>query len=171
MTKTTHLRSILLAAAAAALPGAASAADRLGSFGDWAAYADGKGKARTCWIYSEPKKDEGKYSKRGRIYVLVTHRPGEGTTNQVQFSAGYDYKEGSAVEVVIGTGKFQLFTKGDSAWARDKAGDDALVAAMRGGSEMIVTGVSSRGTATRDTYSLSGISAAHDAIGKACKVK
>ena len=161
----------LFALATAAAPGPAHAADSIGTFGDWAAYKDGKGKALTCWIYSEPKKDEGKYSKRGRIYVLVTHRPGEGTKNQVQFTAGYDYKEGSAVTVKIGPKSFDLFTNDDSAWARDKAGDEALVGAMRAGTDMVVTGTSSRGTETKDTYSLSGISAAHDAIGKACKVK
>jgi hypothetical protein len=170
MTRPALLPILAVAAATCAATGA-SAADSLGTFGDWAAYADGKGKARTCWIYSEPKKDEGKYAKRGRIYVLVTHRPGEGTANQVQFTAGYDYKQGSAVTVKIGPKSFELFTNDDSAWARDKAGDDAIVAAMRAGSDMIVTGTSSRGTETRDTYSLSGISAAHDAIGKACKVK
>lgn len=154
-----------------ALTGPARAVENIGTFDSWSAHVDGKGKARTCWIYSEPTKDEGKYAKRGRIYVLVTHRPGEGTTNQVQFTAGYDYKDGSAVEVEIAGKAFELFTNGDSAWARDKAGDAALVAAMRAGSTMVVTGVSSRGTTTKDTYSLAGISAAHDAIGKACKVR
>ena len=47
----------------------------------------------------------------------------------------------------------------------------AVQQAMRSGAKMIVTGVSSRGTKTIDTYSLSGISAAHKAIGTACKVK
>lgn len=165
----------LLAAAfgfgCAALANPALAIEQLGTYNDWSSYVDGAGQARTCWMYSEPTKDEGNYTRRGRIYVLVTHRPGEGTTNQVQFTAGYDYREGSAVQVDIGGRAFELFTNGDSAWARDKAGDEALVAAMRAGSTMVVSGVSSRGTATKDTYSLSGVSAAHNAIGKACNVK
>jgi hypothetical protein len=36
---------------------------------------------------------------------------------------------------------------------------------------MIITGFSSRGTKTIDTYSLSGFTAAYTAIGKACGVK
>ena len=72
---------------------------------------------------------------------------------------------------MIGKRKFELFTSGDSAWARNKKDDANIVRAMRSGAKMIVTGVSSRGTKTKDTYSLSGISAAHRAIGKACKVK
>ena len=41
----------------------------------------------------------------------------------------------------------------------------------RAGAEMVVTGTSWRGTETRDTYSLSGFSAAHKAISTACRVK
>ncbi|MFT5488720.1 MAG: hypothetical protein ACI9JL_003178 [Paracoccaceae bacterium] len=154
--------------AASILP---ASAKQIAAFKDWSAHSEGKSKARTCWIYSEPVKDEGKYKKRGRIYLLVTHRPGEKTFNQVQFTAGYTYKKGSAVQVAVGAKKFELFTNGDTAWARSTNDDKDIVAAMRGGARMVVTGQSSRGTKTKDTYSLSGISAAHKAIGKACGVK
>lgn len=160
--------ALTMAALAFAAP---ASAKQIGAFKDWSAHAEGKGKARTCWIYSEPVKDEGKYKRRGRIYLLVTHRPGEKTFNQVQFTAGYTYNKGSAVQVAIGAKKFELFTNGDTAWARSTKDDAALVAAMRGGARMVVNGQSSRGTRTKDTYSLSGISAAHKAIGKACGVK
>ena len=93
--------------------------------------------------------------------------PGDKVTNQVQFTAGYTFKKGSAVRVAIGKRAFELFTNADTAWARNRKDDAALVRAMRSGAQMIVTGVSSRGTKTKDTYSLSGISAAHKAIGKA----
>lgn len=160
--------ALITACAAFTVP---ATAKQIAAFKDWSAHSEGKGKARTCWIYSEPVKDEGNYKKRGRIYLLVTHRPGEKTVNQVQFTAGYTFKKGSAVQVAIGAKKFELFTNGDTAWARSTKDDSALVAAMRGGARMVVNGQSSRGTKTRDTYSLSGISAAHKAIGKACKVK
>lgn len=169
--KQTALLTLALGLGCAGLAGPAAAVDQIGSYNDWSAYTDGKGKAQTCWMYSEPTKDEGNYSKRGRIYVLVTHRPGEGTTDQVQFTAGYPFKEGSAVQVAIDGKTFELFTNDDSAWARDSEGDKALVAAMRAGHTMTVVGTSSRGTRTKDTYSLSGATAAHEAISKACKVK
>ena len=139
---------------------APASAKQIGAFKDWSAHSEGKGEAQTCWMYSEPVKDEGKYTKRGRIYMLVTHRPGEKVFNQVQFTAGYTFKTGSAVQVVIGAKTFELFTNDDS----------KIVAAMRAGAQMIVTGQSSRGTKTTDTYSLSGVSAAHNAIGKTCGV-
>ena len=44
----------------------------------------------------------------------------------------------------------------------------ALVAALKRGSQLLVKGISRRGTATTDTYSLNGISAALDAAAKSC---
>jgi hypothetical protein len=149
---------------------APASAKQIGAFKDWSAHSEGKGEAQTCWMYGEPVKDEGKYTKRGRIYMLVTHRPGEKVFNQVQFTAGYTFKTGSAVQVVIGAKTFELFTNRDTAWARSTEDDSKIVAAMRAGAQMIVTGQSSRGTKTTDTYSLSGVSAAHNAIGKTCGV-
>ncbi|MGZ0244926.1 MAG: invasion associated locus B family protein, partial [Alphaproteobacteria bacterium] len=64
-----------------------ASAKQIAAFKGWSAHSEGKGKTRICWIYSEPVKDEGNYKKRGRIYLLVTHRPGEKTFNQVQFTA------------------------------------------------------------------------------------
>lgn len=163
--------TISLIATVSVLGASAAAGASIGEFKDWSAHVEGDGAKKVCWIYSKPKKDEGKYTARGEIYALVTHRPGDKVTNQVQFTAGYTFKKGSDVTVAIGKSKFELFTSGDTAWARNAKDDAAIVAAMRRGSTMIVTGTSSRGTATKDTYSLSGVSAAHAAIGKACKVK
>ena len=147
-----------------------ASARQIGAFKDWSAHTEGKGDAQTCWMYSEPVKDEGNYTRRGRIYMIVTHRPGEKVANQVQFTAGYTFKTGSPVQVVIGAKTFELFTNRDTAWARSTEDDRNIVAAMRAGARMVVTGVSSRGTKTTDTYSLSGVSAAHNAIGKTCGV-
>ncbi|MEE2997095.1 MAG: invasion associated locus B family protein [Pseudomonadota bacterium] len=146
-------------------------ATQIGTFKDWSAYAEGKGKSRTCWIYSEPIKNEGKYKKRGRIYSMVSHAQGGKVINQVQFTAGYTFKNGSTVRVMIGRQTFELFTDADTAWAQNPKDDVMMVRAMRSGAKMIVNGVSSRGTQTKDTYSLSGISAAHKAIGRACRIK
>ena len=47
--------------------------------------------------------------------------------------------------------------------------DKDIVAAMKRGSRMIVDGVSSRGTKTKDTYSLTGFTSAYKAISNKCK--
>ena len=50
-------------------------------------------------------------------------------------------------------------------------GRAAMVRAMRVGKKLVIQGVSSRGTKTKDSYSLFGFTAAHNAINKACRVK
>jgi hypothetical protein len=51
---------------------------------------------------------------------------------------------------------------------KDPADEAKLITAMQGGSTMVVTGTSLRGSTTKDTYSLSGISAALDKIHSSC---
>lgn len=149
---------------------ASSIPTEIGEYGDWTAYSYKDGKNTICYMASTPKKDEGKYKKRGEIYAVVTHRPAEKSYNVVNFVAGYTYKNNSNVIVKIGTTAFNnLFTNGDNAWAPDNATDKKLVEAMKRGQRMTVEGVSSRGTKTKDTYSLAGFSGAYRAISAKCK--
>ena len=55
------------------------------------------------------------------------------------------------------------------AWAEDEEKDDLLIQAMKRGTTMVVKGISSRGTKTKDTYSLKGFTASYEAINKVCK--
>jgi hypothetical protein len=73
------------------------------------------------------------------------------------------------VTVDIGGQKFELFTSGDGAWSDSPDRDGQLVGAMKAGASMLVTGTSTRGTLTTDTYSLSGVTAAMAKIDAACQ--
>ncbi len=147
----------------------AAAPQILGEYGDWMAYYYRDSAGPVCYMASTPKKDEGKYTKRGEIFVVVTHRPNEKSYDVVNINAGYDYKRNSPVELKIGAKTFQLFTDGDKAWAMKDKDDKDIVAAMKRGSRMIVNGTSSRGTKTKDTYSLKGFTSAYRAISNKCK--
>jgi hypothetical protein len=151
--------------------GAAAADKVLGLYGDWGAQTFAEGKNTGCSMWSQPTKDEGKYKQRGPIYAYVTHRPWDKRVNEVSISAGYAYKKDSTVQVRIGGEKFTLFTDGETAWSRSPKEDKQLVDAMKRGNAMVVTGTSSKGTQTTDSYSLNGFGKAYEAIGKACKVK
>ena len=159
---------VALALAPAAPAASAAEIDTLGRFRDWNAYrtvADGN---RLCYMVGEPKKAEGKYARRGKIYAFVTHRPAAKRLDEVSFDAGYTFKTGSEIKVVIAKKSFTLTPRENTAWATD---DKAMIAAMKAGTSMVVRGVSSRGTNTKDTYSLLGFTAAYNAIGKACGLK
>lgn len=173
MTRIAALPALAVFAAVAG-PVATAAADSaklLSSHGDWEAYLEAEGGKKVCYVGSKPKKESGKYRKRGDTYVLITHRPAENSSNVISVSAGYTYQAASEVDVAIGDGKFRLFTDGDYAFAYDAKADGELVQAMVKGAQMTVKGTSNRGTATTDVYSLKGFTAAYKAIGQACGVK
>ena len=91
--------------------------------------------------------------------------------NEASFEAGYAFKKDSEATVTIDGKIFELFTDGDTAWNRDVKDDAKMVRAMRVGKQLVIRGISSRGTKTKDTYSLFGFTAAHNAINRACKVR
>lgn len=143
----------------------------IGSFKNWSAHLFAEKAGKVCYLHGIPGNSAGKYTKRGEIYLQVTHRTRTKTQNEVSITAGYVHKKNSEVKATIDGKTFVLFTDGDTAWAGDEKSDASLVAAMRAGRTMVVRGVSARGTATADTYSLAGFTAAHRAISKACGAK
>lgn len=169
--------TVMLALVAFAVPsfgaGVAHADDPqvISRHGDWVAYKFTENGSKVCYMASQPKSAKGSYSKRGDVFALITHRPSENTKNVFSYISGYTYKPESEVTVTIGKDSYTLFTDNDRAWTPDDSADQALTTAMRKGSQMIVKGVSSRGTATTDTFNLKGSGAAYDAISKECGVQ
>ena len=110
--------------------------------------------------------------QRGDIRLFVAFRPGENVSNEVSFTGGYPFREGSTVTLAIGADSFTMAPgRGDSGeWAWTDPSDDArVVAAMRRGSAASVTGTSARGTTTEDTFSLSGFTAAVEDAEARCR--
>ena len=110
---------------------------------------------------------------RDSVFFLISSWPGRKVRNEPSVVPGYQYKVGTKVQVQVGSDKFELFTKNDGsaggAWVENPADEKKLIDAMKRGAEMSVTGTSSRGTLTRDNYSLAGISAALDKVAATCK--
>lgn len=175
MKRINALRTVLatVAALAAFGPPALSqeAVEDLGTFTDWQARTFKEGGKLVCTMFSVPKSSEGDYSNRGEVYAFVTHRPAHNRTDEVSVNIGYTFKKGAPVIAKISGTEYDLFSDRSTAWTRDAKTDRAMVRAMRAGAEMIVQGVSSRGTRTTDIFSLSGFTAAHNAISNACKVR
>lgn len=168
---TVFFQAAFLATLLLAGPALAAEAKLLAAHGDWEAYVFSEKRGKVCYMASLPKKRDGGPKGRGETFVTVTHRPGEKSTDVVSVTAGYAYKKDSAAELDIDGAAEKLFTAGDGAWASDAKTDKALVGAMIRGRVMTVRGIPAKGAASADTYSLSGFTAAHDEIGKACGVK
>jgi hypothetical protein len=157
--------------AIAAKPSSATAAQRLGEAGAWTAYTAGEAASRVCYLVGKPEKTEPAGALRKPPMAMVTHRPAENVANVVSFVEGYLLKEGSEVAVAVGTGKFELFTKDDSAWARTSDLDKSIVAALAKGKRAVVKGQPQKGPATTDIYPLDGFPKALALIDKACGIK
>ena len=118
-----------------------------------------------CYIGSAPTKIEIPEGKtRGDPYILV-YRINKNPEAIIQIYAGYNYKKGESVKVKIDKKNYEFFSEDDSAWTND---DSKIIYAMKKGVELVVTGFSSRGTKTVDTYTLNGFTASYNKLTKDC---
>lgn len=164
------MRSLaFLALFAAASPAMAATPRFIGTYQDWNVYAVEDSNGRLCYAASEPKKEEGNYTRRGAAAVIVAKLPGDAPNEQVSVQPGYPFKANSDAQVSIDDRGFKLFTKGEHAWANSAREDELMIAAMKRGSELKVRGTSTRDTYSLDTYSLMGFTAAYNAMLNACK--
>lgn len=165
-------RTSLVAAllAVAALPASAQEPQPLDTHRDWHTFTFTENGNKVCYMITEPTREEGNYTSRGDVFLMVTHRPAENNVNVISVITGYTYQSGSQVRATIGDRTFEMFTNQDNAWARDSATDQAMVDAMKAGVNMVVRGTSSRGTLTTDTYSLLGFTDAYNQISQECGV-
>lgn len=156
-------------ALALALPAHAQNAPKsLGSFDAWDAFVHVDKGQKTCYMASSPVSMDPKSLKRSDVYMMVAHRMATKVEGEVSLFAGYPFKKDSKVGVRVLGKDFELFTHGDSAWAKDTAGDKALLALMRPGKDMQVIGLTAKDVRTIDAYSLVGFGAALAAINKEC---
>ena len=144
----------------------------LGTFGAWSAYKMKENGADLCYMVSEPTKSEGKYKRRGDIFLIIANRPADKTFNVMSLTAGYTYKKGSSASIQVDKNTpMDLFTNDDTAWTNTAKTDAAITKQMRAGNVAVIKGRSSLGTLTTDTFSLKGFTKANDAITKACPRK
>lgn len=146
--------------------------NRVAAKTDWSVFVEEN--PTECWSVSTPKETvntrDGRIVavNRGQILLMVFYRPGAGAKGQVAFTGGYPFRSGSGVRVNIGDSSFEMMTDGEWAWPQSTADDAKFIAAMKRGASAVVTGVSGRGTTTKDTFSLLGFTAAVEDAEKRC---
>ena len=121
-----------------------------------------------CYIGSIPiETDLPKEKKRGDTYMLVYKLVGN-QDSVIQVEAGYNYKLNKDIIIKIDSTNYKFYTTedvSDSAWTND---DDKVIFAMKKGLELMISGESSRGTITNDTYTLKGFTSALNQLTKDC---
>ena len=118
-----------------------------------------------CYIGSLPiNSDIPEGKKRGDVYILV-YRINNNPETIIQINSGYPYKNEESVNVKIDKKNYEFYPDEDSAWTNN---DKEVVFAMKKGVKLTVSGISSRGTKTVDTYTLNGFTAAYNKLTKDC---
>jgi hypothetical protein len=160
-----------LAAMPAALVAQDESTNRVATETDWSVFVEDD--PTQCWVVSQPTetvntRDGNEVQvNRGDILMFVSFWPSQNRMGEVSFTGGYPYPDGHVVTVEIGDDTFEFYTEnrdidGESVGFRLVALGGRRCAACRGDEkrcECVVTGVSRRGTTTRDTISLFGFTA------------
>ncbi len=146
--------------------------NRVAAETDWAVFQGAEPKE--CWAVTAPKetvntRDGNVVSvRRGDVLLFVTYRPEQNIVGEISFTGGYPFADGSTATLEIGGTTFELFTEGEYAWPATPADDQKIVTAIKRGSDATVTARSSRGTQTKDTFSLLGATAMIEEAEKLC---
>jgi invasion protein IalB len=146
--------------------------NRVAAKTDWSVFVEDN--PTECWGVSAPKETvntrDGRVVavSRGDILLFVFYRPNADVQGQVTFTGGYPFAPGSTVNLDISGTAFELFTEGEWAWPATAADDAKIITAMKRGTQAVLTARSSRGTTTKDTFSLLGFTAAIEDAEQRC---
>lgn len=152
---------------AAALPALAQP-KLVETFSDWAFYSHQSPNERICFVASAPKSSDPAGGRRDSAFFYISAWPRDGVRAEPSIKAGYPFRKGSEATVTIGNESFKLFTHEERAFVADPIEELKLLDAMKKGTTMIVEGVSQRGTVTKDTFSLMGVSKAVATLAAQC---
>lgn len=138
------------------------------TFNDWDFYSHNGPKERICFAVSAAASSEPAGNRQGSTYFYISAWPREGVRTELSVKAGYPFRKGSEATVTVGSESFELFTQGERAFVSDPIEELKLLEAMKKGANMVVQGVSTSGTATKDTFSLMGVSKAVQTLTTQC---
>jgi len=146
--------------------------NRVAAKTDWSVFVEDN--PTECWAVSSPKETvntrDGRVVavRRSDILLFVFFRPGANVKGQVTFTGGYPFAKGSTVNLNISGTEFEMFSEGEWAWPATPVDDAKIVTAMKRGAQAVLTARSSRGTQTKDSFSLLGFTAAIEDAEKRC---
>lgn len=145
----------------------------LGHFGQWDAWQSTTPNGVICYMSLKIQSTAPSSLKhRSAPYLMVTHRPSEGSTDVISYMAGYSFKPETEATLQVDKQSFHLFTDKDTAWAREAKTDHAIAKALRAGTNVSVTATPSdkKTKSMTDKFIIPGADAAYIAMSDACAV-
>ena len=171
--KSSAAKSTAAKPAAAAATAAAGGAEPtlIGQFGTWGAYTATPNGKKVCFALAKPSSSKTNPPNRPRdpAYAFISTRPAEKVANEVSVMIGYALKPGSESTLEVGGATYAMYTQGDGLWIKNAAEEERMVEAMRKAADVVVKGVSAKGTETIDTFSMKGLSQALDRLAQDCR--
>lgn len=165
-----RISAALFLCASTAGPALAQSTPKLtATHGDWGVYTRGSGSNQICYVLSKAQTESPTSAKHGNIYFMVSNWKNGAATEQPSFLAGYNLKTTRAPKAQVGSTALTMFAADNEAFISERADERKLVAKMRAGSTMTVSAVSQRGTQTRYSFSLKGVTAALRQAKSACR--
>jgi hypothetical protein len=151
---------LVAALALAMLAAPLLAKDRLGAYYSWAAFSDPE--VPRCYAIGAPETSSGEGG-----YVSIAFFPKNGLTHQVYARLSRTRNANAGITLTVGGRRFALKADGNGGWAKDRATDLAIVAAMRSAQSLSVQS-SGPGGNIIDAYILRGAASAIDAAALGC---
>ena len=159
------IRPIRLALVCTALIAApALAREALGMFGTWGVFRDPQAARCYAIAMAQPSTRQRDFQP----YADVAWWPRAQVRGQVHFRLSRKLRPNAPIQLSIGGQRIALTGGSADAWAPDKRGDAAIIAAMRSASEMTVSARGANGQGFSNTWTLAGAATAMDAAAVAC---
>ena len=148
----------------------AIAATLVNTFNDWTLYSNAAG-GQICFLAGVPSATDPAGLKRDPALLYISAWPKDGVKAEISVKLGFLAKKATEPVLTISgaaSGTFKLFVKDDRAYVADATQELKLLEAMKKGTKLTVQAMSERGTTVSDTYSLTGLTAALQALAGGC---
>jgi hypothetical protein len=140
----------------------------IGKAGAWGIYTTGEGRAKVCFVSTAPAERLPKGLNRDPATLFISIRQGEINRPEFFMLLGFQPKERSEAEIIIGAVKFAGVGQAKGIWLKNPAEEVRLLGELRKGSSLQAKAVSQRGNDTTDRYSLTGFGQAFEQAQKEC---
>ena len=141
-----------------------AAKDSLGVFGNWGAFRDAD--VPRCYAIAAPQQLSG--AREFAPFASVGTWPERQVRSQVHFRVSRRMASNATITLRVGGEQFTLSGSGGNAWAANPQQDQAILAAMRNASTMVLNARDVRGNAFSNRYDLEGAATAMDAASVGC---
>ncbi len=154
--------------AAAFAQAALSQTRAIKKFGEWRVLAHETADTRICFAIASPRISDPPDASNG-AHFYISAWPKEGVRAEISVKTSASLKLGAPASIQLDQTFYKLFSKGDRAFVIDTTDELKLLEAMKRGSTVTVLAQNEQGVISKDTYSLSGIVQALQAVSGGCK--